>query len=88
MAYVAIYSAKAAEEWPTIFWQRADGSEVEVTAVARSEDLPWRDWYMWDDAEDLGEVVEYARPGRNQHKNLKMPRYEDPSPFRIYWKRL
>lgn len=43
----------------SFFYLRADGTEVEVTAVNTSAES-----YDWPDKEDRGDVVAYLRPGQ------------------------
>lgn len=52
----AWYSARAvAAGCGTSFYARADGTEVEVTTV--------NSYYLWEDKQDMGEVVRFVRPG-------------------------
>lgn len=51
------YSSKAAEMFGVVTYTKPDGSLVEVTCVGNSPIVP--DYYMFDDAICVGEVVKY-----------------------------
>lgn len=54
----AWYSRKSANIYGSVIYTRADGTEVEVTAV--NEDINYN--YNWPDKEYRGEVVKFLRP--------------------------
>lgn len=57
----AFYSQLAVDKgFPTIFWAKPDGKEVEATVVLDDEDGKG---YFFNDKRCLGEVTHYLRQG-------------------------
>jgi hypothetical protein len=58
----AWYSQQMADQLGTCFYQRSDGSEVEVTAVSPD---PTKPFAKYPDLKELGEVVRFWRAGKS-----------------------
>ena len=60
--YYGWYSKEQSKLLGTIFWQKDDGSEVEVTDVSTSPERPSR----FDDVEFRGHVTKWLRKGKDK----------------------
>jgi hypothetical protein len=58
----AFFSKRGAELYGTAIYARADGTEIEVTAVVDLKQYP-DSILKWPDLEDRGEVERYLRKG-------------------------
>lgn len=52
------YSAKAAQSFGTATWEKADGTQVDITCVTSD---PEGESYMWDDKVPVGKVIRCVR---------------------------
>ena len=62
----AWYSDESANLFGSVFYARADGTEVEVTMV--DDDI--QAYCGWPDKQYCGEVVKFLRPARRGEKQL------------------